>query len=231
MEMFKPELSLAQEPDGEFTLFATTNTPNSCFSWGFVTDGTPPGHTVVTTAKAVTLNVIHRNGICLQVVTPIKHVVPNIRLGGDSGHTSVIAFVVLDHGAGGTVVGQNSIGLGDTAAIAVLSGGARDAAVSSDWTAIADLRPPPPGSLFVRGSVSVPNPGCLGTIAPAVPQEGNPGQLVLDLRLSQQPGMWPQVVTQIEVAYRDGNYSGMHDTVAIRFPDGGQQVIGIRNLS
>jgi hypothetical protein len=51
MDMFKPDLSLAREPDGEFTLHAVTLTPNSCFSSGFASDGAPPGYSTIPEAR------------------------------------------------------------------------------------------------------------------------------------------------------------------------------------
>ncbi len=223
MDMFKPDLSLAREPDGEFTLHAVTMTPNSCFSPGLISNGPPPGHSTIPEARAVTLGIDRRDGICLMAIRPVRHTVPNIRLG--NGHTSVVAFTVLNNG---TVVGQNSIAASDVDRMTIVTAETRSALNSGDWTALANLRPPPPDSLVVRGQVLVPNPGYIGTLTPANPPGINPTQLILDLKLQQRPGMWPQVMTWIEVVYHDGNYSGAHDTVLIRFPDGTTQVITIQ---
>jgi hypothetical protein len=156
-------------------------------------------------------------------IRPVRHTVPNIRLG--NGHTSVVAFTVLNNGA---VVGQNSIAMDDVDRTTMVTNQTRSVLNSSDWTAMANLRPPPPDSLVVRGQVLVPDPGYVGTLTPANPQGINPAQLILDLKLRKLPGIWPQVLKEIEVVYHDGNYAGGHDTVLIRFPDGATLVIVIQ---
>jgi hypothetical protein len=222
MDMFKPELSLAREPDGEFTLHAITLTPNSCFSAGCPSDGAPPGYSTIPEAHAITLGIDRRDGICLMAIRPVRHTIPNISLG--NGKTSVVAFTALNDG---TVVGQNCITMHDVDRMTMVTKETRSVLNSCDWTAMANLRPPPPDSLVVRGQVQVPDPGYVGTLTPAVPQGINPAQLILDLKLRKLPGIWPQVLTWIEVVHHDGNYAGGHDTVLIRFPDGATQVIEI----
>lgn len=93
-----------------------------------------------------------------------------------------------------------------------------------------NLIPTPPHSLAVRGQILVPDRGYVGTLSPASPQGINPAQLILELKLRKLPGIWPQVLTWIEVVYHDGNYADRHDTVLIRFPDGATQAIEIQKV-
>jgi len=70
-----------------------------------------------------------------------------------------------------------------------------------DWYAWIDVMPPPPNHFHVVGEVFVANPGVEAVVAVKEPQGTNPAILLLDLHLTQKPGMWPQVMTWIQARY------------------------------
>jgi hypothetical protein len=72
---------------------------------------------------------------------------------------------------------------------------------SRDWSAWIDLMPPPPHQFHVKGEVLAPNPGYKAELRPKTPQGFNPEILLLEVILTQQEGMWPQVLTWIECRY------------------------------
>lgn len=61
--------------------------------------------------------------------------------------------------------------------------------------------PPPPDELHVTGEVFVRNPGIEASLYAREIQENPSEILALDLHLVQQPGMWPQVMTWVQVRY------------------------------
>lgn len=69
------------------------------------------------------------------------------------------------------------------------------------WHAWLNTMPPKPDDLSVVGDVVVPNPGVVPQLTMREPQGINPGVLMLDLNLVQQPGMWPQVITCVQVRF------------------------------
>ncbi|HVL66350.1 MAG TPA: hypothetical protein VM364_03715 [Vicinamibacterales bacterium] len=69
------------------------------------------------------------------------------------------------------------------------------------WYAWNDLMPPSPDEVHVVGEVLVPNPGVQPELTYRVPQGANPAVLLLELRLVQSAGMWPQVLTWKPVRY------------------------------
>jgi hypothetical protein len=83
--------------------------------------------------------------------------------------------------------------------------------------AIANLQPPLPGSLYVRARVSVPNPGCTATLKRAVPQGINPKILILDVVVKQRPGIWPQLVVDVDADFIDRRFGGKQTHVTVRF--------------
>jgi hypothetical protein len=92
--MFNPQLSLVQEPDGEYTVQALTICPNSCYRAGGVIKGAPSGVVVTPETHAFQLLLRYRGPICLQVLTPVEHDIQNLRFG--DGKSSVTCFAVLD---------------------------------------------------------------------------------------------------------------------------------------
>lgn len=69
------------------------------------------------------------------------------------------------------------------------------------WYAWNDLMPPRPDEVHVIGEVLVANPGVDPELTYRIPQGINPAVLLLDLRLVQKAGIWPQVLTWKPVRY------------------------------
>lgn len=218
VELFQPMITLCREPDGKYTLYAVTLTPNSCFSAGLAQPSPPPNVLIIPEVQPVSLNIHRRSGLCLQTITPVRQALANLQLGSDTGKTSVTAFVLLHDGSGSMpmLVGSASIRVDDAAHVCMADPDMQGHPNSHSWTAIADLEPPEPSSLTVRGMVTVAHPGHEAVLSVAEPQGFNPAQLILDLELRELPGIWPQVITDIEAVYRDDCYRGKHDTVAIQ---------------
>lgn len=70
-----------------------------------------------------------------------------------------------------------------------------------DWYAWINLMPPPPDDFHVIGEALVGNPGIRAHLCVRHPQGINPKILLLDLYLTQEPGMWPQVLTWTQARY------------------------------
>lgn len=69
------------------------------------------------------------------------------------------------------------------------------------WEAWIDLMPPKPDDLHVSGEVMVSNSGVQVELSERTPQGINPNILLLNLRVEQRPGMWPQVMTKVPCRY------------------------------
>lgn len=218
MELFQPSLALTQELDGEYTLHSVTLTPNSCFMAGRAEFGVPPNYRLIRETVGILLHIRYTSlPTCLHVITPVKHQLCNIKLGGDSGKNSVIAFAMI----GGRVMGNSIVSIDDAGKISIteekLTGCQVD---SSQWSAWVNFQTPSPKSLRVQGVVSAPTPGYKAVVTVASPQGINPRELILDLSLKPLPGLWPRIITPIPAIYEDMKYDGDHDTVLVRFPDG-----------
>lgn len=70
-----------------------------------------------------------------------------------------------------------------------------------NWYAWINLMPPKPDDFHVVGDVYVGNPGIEGQLNVRALPSINPNVLLLDLHLVQRPGMWPQVMTWIQVRF------------------------------
>ena len=84
------------------------------------------------------------------------------------------------------------------------------------WRAFANLFPPSPYEFHVAGTITVPHPGYSGYLVPAVPQGFNPRVLILNLKLCESDGSWPQVVSELPVSFEDTWYADSHDSVDVR---------------
>lgn len=93
---------------------------------------------------------------------------------------------------------------------------AADCMNKDDWSAWINKMPPPPDSFHVVGKLMASNPGQTAKLTPAVPQGVNPAILILDLKMEQKPGMWPQVLVPILARYDVDPYTGAHSQVTIR---------------
>lgn len=212
MEIFQPRLQLIAEPDGEFTLHAVTITPNSAYSSGRAHPGAPPNVRLTSEVFPVMLEIRERRGPALQVLTPIRHHLRNLKLGPKYGKTSVLAFAML----GDRIVGSASIPVGPSHHCSK-----NPVTVdTSDWYAWLNKMPPGRPSLHVTGIVQLPTPGYDAMLVEAQPQGTNPTELILDLKVTPRPGIWPQVVTPVSVRYDESPAGTMYQGVLVREPDG-----------
>lgn len=90
---------------------------------------------------------------------------------------------------------------------------------TKDWYSWNNLMPPKPDDFHVVGQVEVGNPGVIGELRYKSPQGVNPDIILLDLVLIQRPGIWPQMMSWIEVRY-DKVMKSAHYTNATIFYDG-----------
>ncbi|RCS52969.1 hypothetical protein DTL42_09140 [Bremerella cremea] len=98
------------------------------------------------------------------------------------------------------------------------------------WSAIANLQPPAPFSLSVKGKVNVPTPGYRADLKPAVPQGIDPSQLILDLVVTPLSGNWTQQLTDLLASYVDPKYGGGLKTVAIHYHGSPVAVIDVQEV-
>lgn len=213
LKMFEPQLVLALEPDGEYTLNAVTLTPNSGYSAGRARRGVPPEVRILPEVEPVLLYVRPHRGRHLPVVTPVRHRLRNLKLGEAHGKTSVLAFVMLDD----HVLGSASVAVRDPGCVVV----EHPSPVStSNWYAWVNRMPPGPPRMHVQGTVALPSPGYDVALRKAAPQGINPRDLILDLVLTERPGVWPEVVTSVSARYDEDPYQNNYDTVLVRLPGG-----------
>jgi hypothetical protein len=224
MEMFQPNLTLSVEPDGEFTLSAVTVTPNSCYSAGRAQPGVPPDVRLTPEVFAVLLQLRTRRGPCLQVLTPVRHQLRNLKLGPQHGMSSVLAFVMIDD----RVAGSASIPVQDASPSLPIKD--RVTVDTSDWYAWMNRMPPGPASFHITGVVHLPTPGYSASLEVAAPQGINPAALILDLRVKALPGMWPQVVTPTMVRYDQSPCGVAYETVLVREPDGDAADVDVESV-
>jgi hypothetical protein len=86
--------------------------------------------------------------------------------------------------------------------------------LEAEWTASVDRQPPGPITVRVTGRLQLPTPGHRVTLTRTSPQGFNPRDLLLDLTIVPPGGMVIQVVTEVEVTYREQAGAGF-DTVTI----------------
>jgi hypothetical protein len=211
VEIFQPSLQLVVEPDGEYTLHAVTITPNSGYSAGRARPGAPPNVRLTPETYPVMLAIRSRGGRTLQVLTPVRHRLRNLKLGPAHGKTSVLAFAMI----GERVVGSTSIAVGPVQECP------KDPVPidTSDWYAWLNQMPPGPASFHVTCVAYLPTPGYDAQLVPASPQGINPNELILDLQVTPRPGIWPQVITPVSVRYDQSPAAVMYQGVLVREPD------------
>jgi hypothetical protein len=214
MDLFEPQLTLFQEPDGQFTLLAVTLTPSTCFSPGLAAPGAPPEILLAPEVQPVVLRVRMRGGPCAQVLTPVRHRIRDLRLGDAHGKTSLRAFVMLND----ALLGSASVRVDDPDACINCQS---TPVQTADWYAWLDRMPPGPPAFHVTGTVLAPHPGYTARLARAVPQGINPNELILQLHLDEQPGSWPEVVTSIHVRFDEFPAAMAYTGVLIRIPGTG----------
>ena len=211
MEIFQPNLELVVEPDGEYTLNAVTIAPSSGYSAGRAHPGVPPNIRLFPEAFPVILPIRTRRGRALQVLTPVRHHLRNLKLGAKLAKTSVVAFAMIgDH-----IVGKSSV------LVSSAHHGPKTVTVdTSDWYAWLNKMPPGPPSFHVSGIVHTPTPGYTVSLEPARPQGINPRELILQLNVKALPGIWPQHVAGLSVRYDQSPAGVEYDGVLVREPDG-----------
>lgn len=212
MEIFQPRLQLSIEPDGEYTLDAITIAPSSGYSAGRARPGVPASVRITPETFSVLLEIRVRRGRVLQVLTPIRHHLRNLKLGPEHGKTSVLAFAML----GDRIVGSTSIAV-DPVRECHKNPVTVD---TSDWYAWLNKMPPGPPSFHVTGVVSLPSPGYEARLVPASPQGITAAELILELQVTPRPGIWPQVITPVSVRYDHAPGHVPYQTVLVREPDG-----------
>jgi hypothetical protein len=212
MQIFQPNLTLTLDPDGTYTLHAVTLTPSSAFSAGRARLGPPPNLRLVADVEPVMLDIQARHGMSLQVITPVKHQVHNLVLGDASGKTIVTAYALVDS----RIVGQSSV----ASAVGTVSVASFKHALpidTSDWYAwIGAGR----GRLHVKGTIHLPTPGYQASLALAEPEADNPRSLILDLKIVEKPGTWPEIITLLTVAYEVDHHDPSCERVLVRWPSG-----------
>jgi hypothetical protein len=213
MQIFQPSLLLSVEPDGQFMLDAVTITPNSGYSAGRAWHGVPPNIRLTSEVYPVLLNLHARTGPALQVLTPVRHHLRNLKLGPKHGKTSVMAFVMLK----GHHLGSASIVVGPTHECPRQDPVPVD---TRDWYAWLNKMPGGPASFHVTGLVYLPTPGYEVKLVPAAPQGINPAELILDLQVTPKTGFWPEVVTAVAVRYEQREVTVDYKGVLVREPDG-----------
>ncbi|MBK8255965.1 MAG: hypothetical protein IPK82_25275 [Polyangiaceae bacterium] len=78
--------------------------------------------------------------------------------------------------------------------------------------------PPGPARFHVTGTVLVPHPGFDVKLVKAEPQGFNPAELILDLVVEEKYGVWPQVVTPLNVRFDEAPLAHEYTGVLIRIP-------------
>jgi hypothetical protein len=215
--MFEPYLTLAREPDDEYTLHAVTITPSSCYSAGCAELGVPPMVRLVAEVQSVLLNLRHHDGRGVQVPKPVRHHLADLKLGPRHGKTTLTAFVML----GTQVLGSASLDVSNLGS--VYPGPGKDPTVpidTSDWHAWINRMSPGPASFHVIGTVTMPNPGYEVRLVEAAPQGINPKDLILDLVIRKLPGIWPQYVAAIPVRFDQTPIKVDYDSVLVRISNG-----------
>lgn len=222
-EMFQPQATLTPErKKDQYTLRVETSAPNSCYRAGSVRVGPPASVRLTPEVLAVRVNVSVRRGACAQMVTTLKHQHRRLRLGGKSGKTRVMVFVM-----------QGNEVLGSTSVESPMSPQppnppptdpppppAKPPYTSADWNAWVNKMPPGPASFHVTGTVNLPTPGYDAKLVYASPQGINPKELILDLVVTPKSGMFPQVITSVTVRYDKKPYDTAYTGVLIRKADG-----------
>jgi hypothetical protein len=92
-----------------------------------------------------------------------------------------------------------------------------EAPQTRDWYAWNNKMPPKPDDFHIIGEVLVPNPGVEVALHRRDPQGLNPQILQLTLTCTQRDGIWPSVLTWIEVRYDKILVDSSYESVQIFF--------------
>jgi hypothetical protein len=207
MEFFVPNISLHAEPDGEFTVLATTLVPSPCLVTGPAIPGSPPPNVrLLPEAFPVQLSLLSLPKLCIQRPMLRLHRAPNLDL---SGKRSLFAFVML----GMDILGTASVPIESVGPIPKK----QVVVESSDWHCW--VLPSSEGpTLHVAGVVFTPTPGYAVSLKASSPQGINPRELLIDVVVKELPGStWPQMITPHSVRFQT---RADYDGVLITEPDG-----------
>lgn len=216
MELFKPNLILLEEADGEYTLLSLTLAPDTSYCSGRARRGAPENVRLRGDVEPVLLETRVRRGLHLPLVKPLLHRIANLSLGGDTGKNGVVAFVVHR----GKVLGSASVSLSDADRVVPFPRPQPTAIDTGDWYSWVNRMPPRPPSLHVKGTVYLPDPGYTASLVMAAPQGINPRERILDLVVERRPGIWPSVVTPLTVTWSEDPLGLDVTGVLVREPDG-----------
>ncbi|MFI5841677.1 hypothetical protein ACIA8K_18405 [Catenuloplanes sp. NPDC051500] len=111
-------------------------------------------------------------------------------------------------------VGVEVVGATTRERIDVLDNPGSALPIEAEWTAFVNRQPPGPFTLRVAGRLQMPTPGYTVTLTRTSPQGFNPRDLLLDLEVVPPAGIVAQVVTEVEVTYKERTEAGF-DTVTI----------------
>ncbi|WP_435018024.1 hypothetical protein TA3x_005663 [Tundrisphaera sp. TA3] len=79
----------------------------------------------------------------------------------------------------------------------------------------------PQGVLHVSGVLNKKGgPGEYADLKPASPQGINPKILILEVKLGQLPGEWPEPLVDLPTVYEQAKYTGDYESISVRFSDG-----------
>ncbi|MBV4458731.1 hypothetical protein KVG96_12285 [Pseudomonas sp. COR58] len=101
---------------------------------------------------------------------------------------------------------------------------------SKNWHAWLNAMPPKPDSFHVVGDVEVANPGVKAILTMRAPQGINPGILMLDLHLIQEPGIWPQMMVCTQARYDRVMPPGSPNYSAVDVYQHGERIAYIDNI-
>lgn len=221
MEMFQPNLTLHQEPDGQLTLDAMTLTPNGCYSAGPAVIAVPPAVRLTAEVLSVLLPIRVHRGHCAMVVTPVRHRIANL---APAGKTTVTAFATID----GRVVGSASAPILPSCTLPTKNPLPIE---TTGWYAWLDTMPGGKPTFHVVGTVVLPSPGYEAKLEAVSPQGINPKELILALHVVKKPGFWPQIIMPTLVHYTQRPAQVAYEGVEIREPDGDTVHIPVETTS
>lgn len=204
MDFFQPHLTLLAEPDGEFTLHATTLVPSQSFAAAGVRPNAVPSNIrILPEAFPLLLMLRQLRADTFSRPALRTHRISDLNL---KGKTSVLAFVCLEGNPIEHVLGSASIPVlaltPTTKASGLLS--------SEDWTCWVQTEPQG-RVLHVAGVVFTATPAFKVSLELTQPQGINPRELLLDLHVDPLAGPSPAVIVPHEVRFKTpfNDYQGV----------------------
>lgn len=215
--MFQPRPRLIRAADGTYTLAVAVEVPTSCYRAGPVRPGLPDGGVGIPEITYYTLEILHDDLICAQMVHDITFTQPGVSLGSGKDGVGVVAVLDGKIVGSGLVLAHAEKGGSAKAAAAPLPGHAVllpdsvSAIVFGGFTGVLTLR--------VSASVMVRTSGYKAHLRPSQPQGINPDILLLELEVQPPTGIVFEVISTISAFYVDSPYQGSHTDVTVRAGD------------